>query len=96
MAQPRQVTRSSNSAEAQLREMQEAATHVQQATSDSTGVAQDCQDAVRLYTLAAPQGLASAQYGLGAMHADATGVAQDFNEAVRLYTLAAAQDYAKA
>ena len=59
--------------------MQEAATHVQQATSDcntdSTGVAQDCQEAVRLYTLAAAQRLASAQCGLGAMHADGTGVA---------------------
>ena len=40
------------------------------------GVDQDCQEAVRLYTLAAAQGHASAQCNLGAMYTSGRGVAQ--------------------
>jgi TPR repeat protein len=60
------------------------------------GVAQDYAEAVRLYSLAAAQGHASAQVNLGTMFYNGQGVAQDYAEAVRLYRLAAAQGYADA
>ena len=64
--------------------------------ANGTGVAQDCKEAARLYTLAAAQGDANAQFNLGILHYTCTGVAQDVHEAVRLYTLAAAQGSAQA
>jgi TPR repeat protein len=60
------------------------------------GVAQDYAEAVRLYSLAADQGHASAQYSLGVMFQYGYGVAQDRAEAIRWYRLAAAQGDAAA
>jgi TPR repeat protein len=60
------------------------------------GVAQDYTEAVRLYSLAAEQGHAGAQYNLGFMFDIGQGVAQDRAEAIRWYRLAAAQGYARA
>jgi TPR repeat protein len=60
------------------------------------GVAQDYAETVRLYSLAAEQGHAHAQFGLGVKFQLGQGVAQDYAEAVRLYSLSAAQGYAKA
>jgi hypothetical protein len=60
------------------------------------GVAQDDAEAVRLYRLAAAQGLAEAQRNLGNMFENGEGVAQDYAEAVRLYRLAAEQGHAEA
>jgi TPR repeat protein len=57
------------------------------------GVAQDYAEAVRLYSLAAAQGHATAQYNLGFMFENGQGVAQDRAEAIRWYRLAAAQGY---
>jgi TPR repeat protein len=51
---------------------------------------------VRLYSLAAAQGHADAQFNLGLMFSNGRGVAQDDAEAVRLYNLAAAQGHAGA
>ena len=64
--------------------------------SSGEGVAQDKAEAVRLYRLAAAQGLAGAQYTLGDKFSKGVGVAQDHAEAVRLYRLAAAQGHASA
>ena len=52
--------------------------------------------AAELYTLAANQGDASAQYNLGLMYDKGQGVAQDYNKAAELYTLAANQGDASA
>jgi TPR repeat protein len=60
------------------------------------GVAQDYAEAVRLYSLAAAQGDARAQFNLGYMFKKGEGVAQDYAEAVRLYSLAALQGHARA
>ncbi len=60
------------------------------------GVAQDFAEAVRLYGLAADQGLAIAQCNLGLMFDHGEGVAQDAAEAIRWYRLAAAQGDADA
>jgi hypothetical protein len=60
------------------------------------GVAQDDAEAVRLYSLAAEQGHATAQHNLGLMFECGTGVAQDRAEAIRWYRLSAAQGYARA
>jgi TPR repeat protein len=60
------------------------------------GVVQDYAEAVRLYSLAAAQGNALAQYNLGLMFENGQGVAQDYAEAVRLYSLAAEQGLAGA
>ena len=54
------------------------------------GVAQDDAEAVRLYSLAAAQGVAIAQKNLGLMFEYGDGIAQDRAEAIRLYRLAAA------
>jgi hypothetical protein len=59
-------------------------------------VNQDLEKAVHLFTLAANQGCAQAQYNLAYMYVNAQGVNQDYKEAVRLYTLAANQGEAKA
>jgi TPR repeat protein len=60
------------------------------------GVAKDDAEAVRLYRLAAEQGLALAQFNLGFMFENDRGVAKDRTEAIRLYRLAAAQGRANA
>jgi hypothetical protein len=60
------------------------------------GVAQGYAEAVRLFSLAAAQGLANAQTNLGWMFENGKGVAQDRAEAIRLYRLAAAQGHAYA
>ena len=49
-----------------------------------------------MYTLSANQGLADAQYKLGAMYAKGRGVKKSFKYAVEWYTLAAVQGHAKA
>jgi uncharacterized protein len=54
-------------------------------------VAQDSAEAMRLYSLAAAQGDADAQVGLGVMFENGQGVAQDRAEAIRWYRLAAEQ-----
>jgi TPR repeat protein len=64
--------------------------------ANGRGVAQDYEEAVRLYRLAAAQGDADAQYSLGVKFEDGRGVAQDRAEAIRWYRLAAAQGYAAA
>ena len=53
-------------------------------------------EAVRFWRLAAEQGHADAQFGLGVMFYNGRGVAQDRAEAIRLYRLAAAQGHAGA
>ena len=60
------------------------------------GVAQDYAEAVRLYSFAAAQGHAGAQFNLGSMFQDGEGVAEDRAEAIRWYRLAAAQGEANA
>jgi TPR repeat protein len=60
------------------------------------GVAQDYAEAVRLYSLAAAQGDADAQFTLGDMVENGEGVAQDRAEAIQWYRLAAAQGNANA
>jgi TPR repeat protein len=60
------------------------------------GVAQDYAEAVRLYSLAAAQGNAFAQFNLGVMFEKGRGVAKDRAEAIRWYRLAAAQGNAGA
>ena len=60
---------------------------------NGTGVPQDYTEAVRLFQLAADQGLAQAQQNLAAMHLRGTGVPQDYTEAVRLLKLAADQGF---
>jgi hypothetical protein len=63
---------------------------------EGQGVAQDYAEAVRLYSLAAAQGDAGAQFMLGLMFEYRKGVARDRAEAIRWYRLAAAQGYATA
>ena len=60
------------------------------------GVAQDYEEAVRWYRLAAGQGLAAAQFNLGVMYDRGRGVAQNYAEAVRWYRLAVDQGLAAA
>jgi hypothetical protein len=60
------------------------------------GVAKDHAEAVRLYSLAAVQGNARAQFRLGVRFENGQGVAQDRAEAIRWYRLAAAQGDAAA
>jgi TPR repeat protein len=64
--------------------------------ANGTGVNKDPAEAVRLYRLAADQGMADAQYNLGWYYENTTGVGQDHDEAVRWYRLAANQGYANA
>jgi TPR repeat protein len=59
-------------------------------------VAQDDGKAVELYTKAAEQGDADAQYNLAYMYQHGRGVAQDYGKAVELYTKAADQKHADA
>ena len=58
-----------------------------------TGVPQDHTEAVRLYQLAADQGLAEAQFNLGVMYLHGRGVRLDLTKAARLLKLAADQGY---
>ena len=60
------------------------------------GVAQDSQEAVKWWRLAAEQGDVSAQVQLGAMYGTGQGVPQDDGEAVKWFQLAAQQGQAKA
>ena len=56
---------------------------------EGKGVAQDCQEAIKWYRLAAEQGTAAAQTSLGQMYDNGKGVAQDYQEAVKWYRLSA-------
>jgi hypothetical protein len=60
------------------------------------GVARDYIEALRLWRLAAEQGLAKAQHNLGLMYFNGEGAPQDYDEAVRLYRIAAEEGYAQA
>jgi len=57
------------------------------------GVAQNNEEAVRWYRLAATQQYADAQFNLGYMYENGLGVTRDDNEAERLYRLAAEQGH---
>ncbi len=46
--------------------------------AEGEGVAQDCQEAVRWYRLAAEQGHAAGQFSLGAMYTAGQGVPKDY------------------
>jgi peptidoglycan hydrolase-like protein with peptidoglycan-binding domain len=59
-------------------------------------VAQDHDETVKWYRLAAEQGVATAQYNLGIMYDRGEGVAQDHAEAAEWYRRAAERDFAKA
>jgi len=56
----------------------------------------DYAEAARWYRLAAEQGLAEAQSGLGHIYSDGEGVPEDDAEAARWYRLAAEQGFAEA
>jgi len=56
-----------------------------------SGVARDATEAVRLFRLAATQGLADAQYNLGRAYAAGLGMHKDRVEAARWYRMAAEQ-----
>ncbi len=60
------------------------------------GVTGNDSEAVKWYRKAADQGLASAQYNLGLMHADGRGVPQDYATAYMWFILASVEDAAKA
>ena len=64
--------------------------------ADGHGVPQDHAEALKWYRLAADQGHANAQNGLGLMYGSGHGVAQDYAEAVKWYRLAAEQGDADA
>ena len=64
--------------------------------ANGTGVAENDQEAVKWYRLAAEQGLAEAQYNLGVMYDDGEGVAENDQEAVKWFRLAAEQGFASA
>ena len=64
--------------------------------ANGEGVEQNDAEAARLYTLAADQWYAPAQYNLGLMYATGEGVTKDRSEAARLYRLAVDQGYAPA
>ncbi len=60
------------------------------------GLAEDDEEAVRWYRLAAEQGYAGGQSALGSMYARGEGVPEDDEEAAWWYRLAAEQGYASA
>lgn len=64
--------------------------------SKGFGTADNDDEAVKWYRLAAEQGDARAQYALGRMYNNGEGVAQDKSEAFRLCRLSAEQGYAPA
>ncbi len=55
------------------------------------GVPQDYTETMKWYRMAAEQGHAGAQYGLGKMYANGQGVTQDYVQAHMWFNLAAAQ-----
>ncbi|MDB4809753.1 sel1 repeat family protein [bacterium] len=57
---------------------------------------EDDAEALRLYRLAAEQGVAKAQHNLGVMYAKGEGVPQDYVEAYAWFSVAAAGGYADA
>ena len=59
-------------------------------------MAEEKQEAVRWFKLAADQGDADGQFRLGVCYENGTGVAKDKQEAVQWYTRAADQGYADA
>ena len=63
---------------------------------EGKGVAQDYEEAVKWYGLAAKQGHALSQNTLGLMYDVGAGVTQDYKEAVKWYRLAAEQQNANA
>ena len=56
---------------------------------DGNGVPQDYNEAVRLYRLAAEQGITQAQFNLGGMYGIGKGVVQDFIYAHMWWNIAA-------
>ena len=61
------------------------------AYDNGRGVAKSHQEAAKWYRLAADQGVAEAQFALGAMYEQGQGVPQDYEEAVKWWRLAAEQ-----
>ena len=60
---------------------------------EGDGVEEDCEEAARLFRMAAEQGYAYAQYSLGYMYENGEGVDEDFYEAVEWYCKSAEQGY---
>jgi TPR repeat protein len=60
------------------------------------GVSEDDKQAVKWFRLAAEQGYANAQFGLGFMYENGHGVSEDDKQAVKWFRLAAEQGYANA
>ena len=63
---------------------------------EGSGVKRDFEKAVKMYSLAAQQGLAEALFRLGECYDDGEGVDENSIEAFKLYKLAAQQNHAKA
>ena len=63
---------------------------------DGSGVDQDAKEAAKWLRLAAPKGVADAQYRLGILYKEGRGVDQNFNEAEKWLRLAAAQGVERA
>ena len=59
--------------------------------AEGEGVPEDYAEAVKWFRLAADQGDALAQYGLGITYANGNGIPQDYAEAVKWFRLAADQ-----
>ena len=65
--------------------------------ANGQGVAQDYAEAVRLYSLAAEQGNADAQYNLGYMYCEGIGVTgKNKDEAVKWWRIAAGKGHVDA
>ena len=60
------------------------------------GVAQDYNEAIKLFTKAAEQGNTTAQYALGSVYYNGHGVNKDYKEAVKWLMKAVAQENAMA
>ena len=58
---------------------------------EGLGTPQNFKEALRLFRLSAKQGVAEAQFALGAMYEQGQGVPQDYEEAVKWWRLAAEQ-----
>ncbi|HZE68849.1 MAG TPA: tetratricopeptide repeat protein [Pyrinomonadaceae bacterium] len=63
---------------------------------DGRGVPRNEEEVVKLFRLAAGQGLSEGQYNLGVSYDEARGVTRNYAEAVKWYQLAAAQGMAQA
>ena len=57
---------------------------------------QDYSAAMKWYRMAADQGYANAQYGLGIMYDNGRGAVQDYSAAMKWYRMAADQGHANA